>query len=452
MPQSRLNTFIIFCLCFLVIWAPIPLGSNRPWAWAILEIAIAAIFCLHLVQYLRQPFSLSYLRWQLPILLPLLLLQAYLALQTWQLIPSLDPYQTDVMLQKGIGFTLWAYLLLTYIRTSDAIEKLLIAVVMSGALQATYGVIIHLLDLPTSPIIGMVEGDRARGSFVYQNHFANYLGLCLALGLGLLLSQLSSRTQKATIKQLLKDAATNLLSAKFMIRLALIVMVIGLVLSRSRMGNAAFFVALIAVSLYAIWFYKRPPTLLKPLVISILILDMLVIGSMFGLEKLKQRYAETSFTSEARDEVVRDSMPLLEQHWLTGSGGGSFYGIFPAHQPAPYSGFYDHAHNDYLQFAIELGIPMSLLLACWILFFLWRAARIMASAEHKIDRGCCFGSAMVIIYMLLHMAVDFPLQSPSNTLLFLLALMLIAICDQRTKLGKKLSGENRHQSDEAQGY
>jgi hypothetical protein len=59
---------------------------------------------------------------------------------------------------------------------------------------------------------------------------------------------------------------------------------------------------------------------------------------------------------------------------------------------------------------------------------------------------------MVIIYMLLHMAVDFPLQSPANTLLFLLALMLIAICDQRTKLGKNLSGENRHQSDEPQGY
>jgi len=433
MPHSRLSTVIITCLCLLLIWAPIPLGSNRPWAWAILEISIAFIFILHLIHYIKHPFSLNYLRWQLPLLAPLILLQIYLALQTWQILPSLDPYQSGVMLQKGIAYTLWAYLLLTYVRSGETIQKLLLAVIISGALQATYGVILNLLDLAASPVIGMNEGGRARGSFVYQNHFANYLGLCLALGLGLLMSQLSSRAQTLQIKELLTDIANNLLSEKFLIRLALIIMVIGLVLSRSRMGNAAFFAALISVSMFALWFYKRPPTLLKPLVISILILDMLVIGSMFGLEKLKQRYAETSFASEARDEVVRDSLPLLEQHWLTGSGGGSFYGIFPANQPAPYSGFYDHAHNDYLQFAIELGIPVFLLLAIWILMVLWRAGKVMALAEHKIDRGCSFGAAMAIIYMLLHMTVDFPLQSPANTLLFICALMLVGICDHRAK-------------------
>ena len=247
------------------------------------------------------------------------------------------------------------------------------------------------------------------------------------------MSQLSSRRQQLQIKVMLTEVVNNLLSTKFLVRLALIVMVIGLVLSRSRMGNAAFFAALIAVSIFAIWFYKRPPTLLKPLVVSILVLDMLVIGSMFGLDKLKQRYAETSFSSEARDEVVRDSIPLLQEHWLTGTGGGSFYGIFPSYQPAPYSGFYDHAHNDYLQFAVEVGVPVTIGLGLWLLFLLFRAAKVMVFAEHKIDRGSCFGAAMAIIYMLLHMTVDFPLQSPANAMLFLFALMIIGICDHRAK-------------------
>jgi O-antigen ligase len=164
---------------------------------------------------------------------------------------------------------------------------------------------------------------------------------------------------------------------------------------------------------------------------------MLVIGSMFGLEKLKQRYAETSFSSEARDEVVRDSLPILHDYGLTGTGGGSFYGIFPSYQPAAYTGFYDHAHNDYLQFSIELGIPVTVLLGLWLFVLLFKAANVMRTAEHKIDRGCSFGAAMAIIYMLLHMAVDFPLQSPANTLLFISALMLVGICEQRAKRVEK---------------
>lgn len=433
MPVTRLSSFIVACLCVLVVWAPIPLGSNRPWAWSILEIALAYLFALHLLHYLRSPWPLTALRWQLPLLVPLLILQVYVALQAWQVLPSVDPFQTTVMLHKGIAYTLWAYLLLAYVRSSTDLQKILLAVIVSGACQATYGVVLNLLDVSVSPIIGMIENDRARGSFVYQNHFANFLGLCLALGLGLLLSQLSSRSHPFAMKTLLTEVVNNLLSAKFLIRLALVIMVIGLVLSRSRMGNAAFFAALIAVSLFAIWFYKRPPRLLKPLVLSILVLDMVVIGSMFGLEKLKQRYEETSFASEARDEVIRDSLPILQDHWLTGTGAGSFYGVFPAYQPAPYTAFYDHAHNDYLQFAIEFGVPMTLLLGCWLLYLLVRAGIVMATAEHKLERGCCFGAAMALIFMLVHMSVDFPLQAPANTLVFLLAVMLIGICDHRAQ-------------------
>ena len=256
MPQSRLSSVIIACLALLLIWVPIPLGSNRPWAWAILEISIAFIFILHIIQYIRKPFSLNYLKWQWPLLLPLVLLQMYLVLQFWQIIPSLDPNQSGIMLAKGICYTMWAYLLLTYVRTAETLQKLLLAVIISGAIQATYGVILNLLDLPASPIIGMDEGNRARGSFVYQNHFANFLGLCLALGIGLLMSQLSSRSQMLQLKVMAAELVANILSTKFLVRLALVVMVIGLVLSRSRMGNAAFFAALIAVSIFAIFFIK----------------------------------------------------------------------------------------------------------------------------------------------------------------------------------------------------
>ncbi len=428
MQVSIFSRIIFILLCVVLLWAPIPLGSNRAWAWGLLQLLIGSAFMLHLAHSWSANTALFAAPRFWPALSPLLLLLLWLTLQSYQLLPSADAYQSAVMAGKTLFFILWCSLLLNYCNSHKRIRLLAIMIVISGALQAFYGVVVQLANIEVSPVIGISEGSRARGSFVYQNHFANYLALSLSVAVGLLLSQLSSERTKRSARQLLRDVLSTLLSAKMMLRLAMILMVIGLVMSRSRMGNAAFFAALIAVAVLALWCYKRPPALLKPLVLSILLLDMLLVSSMFGLDKLQQRYQDTSFTSEARDEVVRDSLPLLAQHGWTGSGGGTFYTVFPAVQPQPYSGFYDHAHNDYLQFAIELGLPLTLLLAGWLLWIGWLALQVMRSHEQKLERGLSFAALMALCHMALHSSVDFGLQAPANALLFLTILMLVLIC------------------------
>lgn len=441
MHASILSRIIFVLLCAILIWAPVPLGSNRAWAWGLLQIFIGSAFALHLLHCWSHGTALLAARkFWLP-LSPLLLLLLWLILQSLQLLPSADPYQTTIMAGKTLFFLLWCSLLLNYCTGHQRLRLLAIAIVLSGALQAFYGVVVQLAQFDVSPVIGMNEGNRARGSFVYQNHFANYLALALSVAIGLLLSQLSSERTKRSWRQLFRDILSTVLSAKMMLRLAMILMVIGLVMSRSRMGNAAFFAALILVALLALWFYKRPPALLKPLVVSILLLDMLLVSSMFGLEKLQERYQDTSFASEARDEVVRDSLPLLSEHAWTGSGGGTFYTIFPAVQPKAYSGFYDHAHNDYLQFAIELGIPVSGLLLAWLLWLSYLALQVMRTHDHKLERGLSFAALMALVHMALHSTVDFSLQAPANALLFLTILMLILICHaQPAKLTRRRAG------------
>ncbi len=441
MQVSILSRIIFVLLCAILVWAPIPLGSNRAWSWGLLQILIGSAFALHLLHCWNHNTALFAARkFWLP-LLPLLLLLLWLILQSLQLLPSADAYQTTAMAGKTLFFILWCSLLLNYCTTHQRLRLLAIAIVLSGALQAFYGVVVQLAHFDASPVIGMNEGNRARGSFVYQNHFANYLALSLSVAIGLLLSQLSSERTQRNWRQLFRDILKTLLSAKMMLRLAMILMVIGLVMSRSRMGNAAFFTALIVVAVLALWFYKRPPALLKPLVVSILLLDMVLVSSMFGLDKLQQRYQETAFSSEARDEVVRDALPLLNEYGWSGSGGGTFYTVFPAMQPQAYSGFYDHAHNDYLQFAIELGVPLTMLLLAWLLWLGYLALQVMRSHDHKLERGLCFGVLMALCHMALHSTVDFSLQAPANALLFLTLLMLVLICHAGpAKLMRRRSG------------
>nr|WP_283103827.1 O-antigen ligase family protein [Shewanella gelidii] len=420
--------FILALLFVTIVLMPIPLGSNRAWAWSLLELVIVLGTTLHCILSFKNGRPLVRESWHWQLIIPLSLFCSYIALQYFGLsshIASMDPYQTWVLLLKSLSFTCFVLLVCSYCTSAKRLRLFLTVIIVSGCLQAFYGTLLNLLQFELSPIWQVAEGGRARGSFVYPNHFANFLALCLSLAVGWLLSEMSTQKRHHSIRGTLLASVKMLLSRKLILRLAVIIMIIGLILSRSRMGNAGLFTALGAVALLALVIYRNPPRLLKPLVISIFILDMIIVGSMFGLEKVKQRIEDTSFAAEIRDEVAMDSLPIIEQHWLFGTGGGSFYGVFPNYQPNIYSGFFDHAHNDYIQFAVEFGVIVTVLLGMWVLYALFLACRSMMVRQDKLYRGVAFGCAMAIVHMLIHSTVDFNLQSPSNTLLFL---TIICMC------------------------
>lgn len=430
---EKLKTIIFFVLCSLLIWAPIPLASNRIWSWTLLCGAIYLLTALYAVLCLVKNKPLVSANWHWLVLAPLATFASYQFLQWLSLVPgisTLDPYQTQTLLLKSLAYFSFCWLLLQLTDNARQVKWVLIAIVISGVFQATYGTTINLLGLSHSPIFGYPEVGRARGSFVYQNHFANFLAIATAIALGWLVSELKTDKSSWTFKDASIAFVDALLSKKAFLRLAIVIIVIGLILSRSRMGNSGFFIALLFTGLIALLFYKKPPALLKPLLLSIVVLDILIVGSIFGLEKLKQRFEDTSFASETRDEVVIDSIPIIHDHWLTGTGAGTFYTVFPNYQPAPYFGFYDHAHNEYVQFSIEYGVPVTLLLGAWIVWLLILNVQTMRIRDNKLMKGLAFGCFMAISHMLIHNTVDFNLQSPANILLFVTVLTLSVIANK----------------------
>ena len=175
---------------------------------------------------------------------------------------------------------------------------------------------------------------------------------------------------------------------------------------------------------------EQKPKAFKPLIISFFIIDLIVVGAIFDVEKVKQRISETSLQSETRDEVVRDSVPLILDKPLLGSGGGTFYTAFPAYQSQPYSGYYDNAHNDYVQFAVELGIPTTLLLGGLVLYCLWLCINTMRTRKTALYQGVAFGCATAIVAMMLHSSVDYSLQAGANSIMFIVILCLAILTNQ----------------------
>ncbi|BFT30752.1 O-antigen ligase [Alteromonas sp. D210916BOD_24] len=454
---SNKNTqWLFYLFLFTIFWAPIPLASNRPWAWGLLEIFCFAIAAGALIYYKNNvlhtlkdnKISIAlfciFTAWvalqQVPLPIQVIKLISPNAFELHALSPtpkayatiSLDPAQTTIILYKTLAYFGLFLSTLLIVNTEKRLKTVMLTIVFTGLFQALYGSLEVLLGFEKSIVFQLPVKGIATGTFVYKNHYANFLMLCLSIGVGYLVSTLISK-QSSSKKARLRRFLETMLNGKAVVRIALAIMVIALVMSRSRMGNTAFFAAMTMVGLLALFLIKRRSKGLTILIVSMFVIDVFIVSAWFGLDKVKDRLENTTLTHETRDEVVRDSLPLLQDYAITGSGFGSFYSIFPSYQSEDIQIFYDHAHNDYLQFAIETG-----LIACLIIFLLpfiaiATAIKAMRQRQNSLMQGLAFGCTMAIVGMAIHMSVDFPLQAPANSVLFIVILALALLTNKRLK-------------------
>ena len=183
---------------------------------------------------------------------------------------------------------------------------------------------------------------------------------------------------------------------------------------------------------------------------SLVVLDVMIVGTWFGVDQVAQRIqgtevstnAENVLPTEDRDEVSRAALPYLKDFPVTGSGGGSFYVVFPSYHNEKLNGFYDFAHNDYVQIAAETGVVGLLLCGAVVLGALRQALRAMRLRRDALMRGTGFGVTMAICWLLIHSSVDFNLQMPATsfTTTVILALAWIAASLRReSALGTRRS-------------
>lgn len=414
---------IFYGFLALVIWAPLPLASNRPWLWSLLGVLVFSLALWWLVNFLRGKVQLTtgFLQARLSIAVCLL----WLALLLFQLLASLTvaPYVSSDFLLRSCALVTFFILSLLLLRSRKRLKILAWVIVLSGAFQAFYGGLMAMSGIEYGFFIEKVHyRGVATGTFVNRNSMAGFLEMSLAVGVGLLLADLQ-HANTVTFKQKLRHFVGWVLSHKMQIRVLLAIMVIGLVLTHSRMGNTAFFISLLLSGL--VWLVlekKKPKRGVMFLLTTLFIIDVGIVGAWFGIEKVVDRIESTSVESESRDEVVRDSLLYLNDYAWFGSGGGTFEYVFPQYRGADIISDYDYAHNDYIQFAVETGVLGLSMLGLLVLLTMWRSIQMMRKGERSLHRGLSFASFMGVLAILIHSTVDFNLQMPANALLFMVLL------------------------------
>ncbi len=318
---------------------------------------------------------------------------------------SFDVGQSKVVLLKSIAYLFLFFTVLIVVNSTHRLKIVLAVICGTGIFQAIYGTLEVLSGLETSLI------------------FANYLVLTLSAAVGYLVASFPT-ARSSTNRDKLRTLVKFWLSNKLLFRIGVILMVIALVMSRSRMGNTAFFISLTVTATLGLLHFKPRRKSYIAFFMSMLVIDILILSSLFGLEKVQQRIENTSFSQESRDEVINNTLPLISENAFFGAGGGTFYTLFPQTQPESIQHFYDHTHNEYIQFLLEFGVLGSLAIAIVTFMCLTCSINAMKTRRHPIARGTAFAALMAIIGMLIHSTVDFPLQVPANTFIFTIFLAI----------------------------
>ena len=117
-------------------------------------------------------------------------------------------------------------------------------------------------------------------------------------------------------------------------------------------------------------------------------------------------------------EAIRDYLPA-------GSGVGSFEKVYPLYEDgaAVDRWYVNRAHSDYLEVALETGLPGMLLMAA---FLWWWARRTVALWRTPDMPGIALAATIGSGSILAHSLVDYPLRTAAMAALFGLCVGVMA--------------------------
>lgn len=435
---ASLDGACFIALLLLLLWAPVPLGSNRTWATSMLMMWSGGLLLLTWLLHTlggRAPHVRCLQAW--PPLLALGLFAVLVAAQAWGgvsggLFASADPFETRRYLLLTLTYLAVFAVVVLLVNTRQRARVFVMTLVAGGVVQALLAIV--LLSTNASYTVffqSITHHAQTTGTYVSRNHLACYLYLCLSLGIGWILGSLSpSAPRISESKAMLLALLQFVLSPRMALRLLLVVMVIALVLTRSRMGNGAFLAGLLAVSVMLWWRLPSLRAKLVMIVLSLLLVDILVVGQWVGLDRVVQRLEGTALveqdrqgeeTFEARLQPAANSLALIEKKIWFGHGGGTFYTTFTPYKSSDmllHLLYFDHAHNDYVEIAADVGLVGLFLLMSVVGLTAFRAWSLAAQPYDAAVRGLAYGVWMALCCVTLHSLVDFNLHIPANALTF----------------------------------
>lgn len=211
------------------------------------------------------------------------------------------------------------------------------------------------------------------------------------------------------------------------------VLLLAAVMTGSRAG-----IALIPVALLGQWLILRRTLPAGPWrslpvaaagVVTVLALAAVLLRDNPALGAVAQRF---TLTGDMRIEYWRDAAFAAGQYWPLGAGLGAFVPVMLAAErlQAVSPGYPNRAHNDYLELAVEAGLPGLVVLAAIGLLVAWLAWRKWRATPQAAQLWFALAALAILG---LHSAVDYPLRTLALATVAALAVGLLTPPPQRSE-------------------
>jgi hypothetical protein len=248
---------------------------------------------------------------------------------------------------------------------------------------------------------------QATGTYNGRDHYVCILELVLPVTIGYGFAVFSRRSDGSSVPVIAAGGIWFLAA----------IQLLAIVASLSRAGILDTFISLVAVALLLL-LPRLPSAFSRAGLLAALLVAVGILLLFLSPSAMLQRLAETDTQSEGRFTIWREAAPLLSEFRWFGTGFLGFDPAFLKYQAMANARRIDFAHNDYLQYLIELGLIGFLPLIAAAAGVLWPIATHAWTQLRRDRRFLLIGCAAGILALAVHSVVDFNLYVPANMLVF----------------------------------
>lgn len=424
--RSGLDLACFYGLVALVLFGPLAFGAVESWSISIMEVGAALLLALWGV---RQVASGELEIRNNPLFKPMLVVAA---LVLWQLVSGHTAYRAATFSAALLycGYAVMAFVAVQCLRRTSQVKTLAWIVSGYGSVFAAFALVqsiagngkLYWLRIPRSD--GWIFGP-----YVNHNHYAGLMEMLTPIPL---VVSLSGGVRGRSRVMALSAAA---------------VMASTIFLSGSRGGMAAFAAQmfLLAAILLKRRNWTAPLALSGFLALSLILLLWLGGGDLAERVTSVHNPTHADVSGETRLSIDRDALKIFTEKPLTGWGLGVFGSIYPSFSSLSTNLKVGMAHNDYLQWLVEMGAT-GFAIGLWFLVTLFRSAlrklnHVSSATNAAVTLAALLGASGILV----HSFVDFNLQIPANAALFYVLCVIAAMepCSSRHHSLHSLRGKSK---------
>jgi O-antigen ligase len=290
-----------------------------------------------------------------------------------------------------------------------------------------------LIMIPSIALISLVLGLMQ----IRNEHFYFYHNTNLGAAVGLF----SNRNHQATLFLITLPLVAGAVSsrhlpqnlrmvARVIAAIMACLMILGLGFVKSRAGILlAGPVLLGAILLILRARTQKPDKKLMALAAVVVIAALALVGA-FLAQPLIERFETRDI--EARLTTVPVTFNTATHYLPFGSGIGSFEAIYAGVEPLAEMNqtFWNHAHSDYVELWLEAGVLAALIFLAFMVWFVRALVRAWKASGDTAQLARA--GAIVVLIVLAHSLVDYPIRTLAIADLFALGLALMVQLDSRS--------------------